>query len=109
MNGISEYTDVEEYKQAVEDTSDTDLQLSDELKGTPMGCTVEDLIECAETNSEPRIIVSNRTAAPRPIGASIVVEELHEAADLIETLGTHCIEDLAKRDDGSLGIGFHFD
>lgn len=111
MNGntLTVYTDVEEFKQAVEEADDDDLQFSHELKGTPMGCTIEDLIECVEAYAESRVVVSNRTPFPLPVGASFVVEDLHEAADLIEALGTNCIEDLEKRDDGTLELGYHFD
>lgn len=111
MNGkaITQYTDVEEFKQAVEDADDDTLSASHELKGTPMGCTIGKLIECAERFAEPMIVASNRTAAPVPVGASFRVEQLHGVADLLETLGTNCIEDVEKTDDGSLKVGYHFD
>jgi hypothetical protein len=111
MNGstLNQYTDVEEFKQAVEDTDDDALQVSHELKGTPMGCTIETLIECAGGFSDPMIITTNRTEAPIPVGASFEVEHLHDFADLIETLGTNCIEDVEKSEGGSLKVGYHFD
>jgi len=111
MNGstLTQYTDAEEFKQAVEEADDSTLQVSHEIKGTPMGCTVKDLIGCAEDFSEPMIVVTNRTDAPIPVGASFEVEHLHGFADLIETLGTSCIEDVEKVEDGSLKVGYHFD
>ncbi|QLH82280.1 hypothetical protein [Halosimplex pelagicum] len=111
MNGskLTQYSDVEEFKQAVEEADDSTLQVSHDIKGTPMGCTVENLIECMESFNEPMIVVTNRTDAPIPIGASFGVEHLHGFADLIETLGTSCIEDVEKVEGGSLEVGYHFD
>lgn len=106
---LTQYTDVEEFKQAVKEADDSTLQVSHEIKGTPMGCTVEDLIECAEDFSDSVIVVTNRTDAPIPIGSSFEVEHLHGIADLIETLGTSCIEDVEKVETGSLKVGYHFD
>lgn len=111
MNGnhTTEFTDVEEFKQTVEDSDRDVVRLSDELKGTPMGCTIETLIECAKTYEDPRIIKSARTDVPVPVGASFKVDELHDAVDLIEKLGSYGIEDFQKHDDGSVEIGYHFD
>jgi len=111
MNGstLTQYTDVEEFKQAVEEADDSTLQVSHEIKGTPMGCTVENLIECAKDFSEPMIVATNRTNAPIPVGASFEVKHLHGIADLIKTLGTSCIENIKKAEDGSLKVGYHFD
>jgi hypothetical protein len=105
----TQFTDVEKFKQAVEETDDDALRLSSELKGAPMGCTVETLIECANTYDDPMIVTSSRGVIPDPLGASFKVETLHEAVELIEELGTHCIEDFVKHDDGSAEVGYHFD
>jgi hypothetical protein len=111
MNGstLTQYTDAEEFKQAVEEADDSTLQVSHEIKGTPMGCTVEDLIECAGDFTDPMIVTTNRTDAPIPVGASFGVEHLHGIADLIETFGTSCIEDTERVENGSLKVGYHFD
>lgn len=108
-NMIEVYSDVAKFEQAVEEADDSNLGLSQELKGTPQGCTVRDLVESGEAHAEASIIVSKRTSFPLPVGASFTVKSLHEAVDLIETFGTWCIEDLEKHDGGIAKIGYHFD
>jgi len=105
----TQFTDVEEFEQAVEETDDDVLTVSNDLKGAPMGCTVETLIECANAYDDPMIVTSARTDVPVPLGASFKVDTLHGAVELIEELGTHCLEDFVKNDDGSVEVGYHFD